>query len=65
MIVLTTLFNGIKSLKGYVNSANYLALVRELFVFLIPVWIIFLLLVIGYNLYLSISYCSKNSIQFN
>lgn len=63
MIVLTALSNGIDGIKGYVNSVNYLALVKELFVFLISVSIIFLLFVVGYNLYLSISYCSKNSIQ--
>ena len=63
MLVLTIFSSGIDGLKEYIGSVDYFALFREIFVFLISISMLFCIFVGGYNVYLSISYCSNKSMK--
>ncbi|WP_394175983.1 hypothetical protein [Thalassotalea litorea] len=67
LFVLTLLLNffsgGIDGIKSYGSSVDYLELLKTVLVFLVSISIIFIIFVVGYNLHVSISYCSNNSMK--
>lgn len=63
MTILTVTLHGIDGLKEYLNAVNYLALIKEVLVFMASIFILFFTFVVGYNIYLSFSYCSNKPIK--